>query len=35
LFEQFRRVLEEKGLVGHEGKIIDGSFVEVPLKYMY
>jgi IS5 family transposase len=30
LFERFKSVLEDKGLIGHEGKIIDASFVEVP-----
>jgi IS5 family transposase len=30
LFDQFRKLLQEKGLIGHEGKIIDASFVEVP-----
>jgi IS5 family transposase len=30
LFERFNSLLEDKGLIGHEGKIIDASFVEVP-----
>ncbi len=30
LFEIFNNVLEEKGLIAHEGAIIDASFVEVP-----
>lgn len=30
LFEDFNKVLESKGLIVNEGKIIDASFVEVP-----
>jgi IS5 family transposase len=30
LFDLFKRKLEELGLIVHEGKIIDASFVEVP-----
>lgn len=30
LFKRFERHLKEAGLMGHEGKIIDASFVDVP-----
>lgn len=30
LFERYRQALENKGLIGHGGSIIDASFVEVP-----
>jgi len=30
LFEKFTRLLESHGLIAHEGKIIDASFVEAP-----
>jgi transposase, IS5 family len=30
LFERYRKALENKGLIGHGGSIIDASFVEVP-----
>ena len=30
MFENFGKILLEKGFIGHEGKIVDASFVEVP-----
>jgi IS5 family transposase len=30
LFDQFAGLLEKHGLIAHEGKIIDASFVEAP-----
>ena len=30
LFENFRTLLENYGLIAHEGKIMDASFVEAP-----
>ena len=30
LFEKFRNLLENHGLIAHEGKIVDASFVEAP-----
>lgn len=35
LFSQFNRMLEEKRIITHNGSIVDATFVDAPLLYIW